>query len=191
MATFSSDVFGNDQIPVRGGNDKTAQLQPVQCVSNDSAPKQPFRYYSYENGQVRRKHNRPVLPSGTFRGDYWKTIELSCSGDTVSFTFRIEWGYWDDEDGSYRIYMTDFPNMDEYEGECSHEAHLFWDDDYEENYVCWDECVYDFQDANAIAFVWAKKYIRNCMDSYSGRKHVSLPSGTFRSVLESSCDVRR
>ena len=185
MATYSYDVFGNDQIPVRGGNDKAAQLQPAQRVSNDSAPKQPSHYYSYENGQVRRKHNRPVLPSGTFRcKDYFKDIRLSWAGKERHFYFRMSFANWDDPNGwnqdSWRLYILTFPNMQKFGAGASHEAHMFWDEDCHEHFVCWDQPIAEFQDANAIAYTWAKNYVKNCLGTEQNRNRVKLPSGTFR-----------
>lgn len=147
-----------------------------------------------------RNGNGIDMPLGTFRS-YIKEFNLEGnSGRQYYFKFEIVYEYqkraYDDgsrfEGNGYTIYVIDAP----YRSWC-----LEHNTEYEFHYyqfprgaesICWNALLTTFQDANAVMFVWAKRYMKiidnllyekkmdlNGYDSNPKRKY-HVPSGTFR-----------
>ena len=157
----------------------------------------PYNHYQRQGSPRRRIY----VPDGAFRYDphpYHKDIELSGnSGRRYNFSFAIVKEYqsraYDDgtrfSGDGYTIYINKAPYMDW----CSRQREFhFYNVSNNTPSICWNRLITSFQDANAIMFVWAKRYVGildRCIDdkkvdfarvnSYSNR--FSLPSGTFRS----------
>lgn len=180
MSTFNTNNFKENKggLPVRSSSSAPCVKQMPQVYRNGL----PIHHNGFSKQQTRVQ-----LPAGTFRrGDYDKTILLSDGNKTRKFHFLMCYGYWDDpnygETGSqnYRLYILSFPNKPDFGCCSSHEAHMFYDEDRCDYFVCWDQPITSFQDANAVAFVWAKNFLAHCMNDSNSHKRIYLPSGTFR-----------
>lgn len=139
------------------------------------------KYYKsrgYEKMKPKKKVN---LPEGTFRGDYYKVLNLSSNRLNKSFHFRFDISQ--DSSGNYHIWVLEATRK-EYAIAHPHDFHIF-----SNSKVCWDRDITSFQDANAIMIVWAKRYVKqleiikfggnsNTLERYN--KRFNIPQDTFR-----------
>ena len=153
-----------------------------------------------------RKTNNPTkegprLPDGTFRAPpFRKEIVLDgASGRKYVFNFEIVKEYQERayDDGTrfkgvgFTIYVQNSP----YNEWCllhnrESEFHFYHPRNQRPS-ICWNHLITDFEDANAIMLVWAKRYVK-ILDPLIDKKKVDykkvennkkahiLPSGTFR-----------
>ena len=156
------------------------------------------RYGGNNSGKNGGGNKGPKLPSGTFRGKpYIKEFRRTGEdGEEYFFRFAIykENNYLDDGHGGtrgfgYFIHIENAPYF-EYASQRLHEFHMI-KTDYG-FHICWSDVIEEFDKANAVMFVWVKRYAqlidelkkdRSISDSEllrrANKKHV-LPSGTFR-----------
>jgi hypothetical protein len=146
------------------------------------------------NGQKRRQQpSRPMLPEGTFRS-YVKEFQWNgTQGRSYSFRFRIveEVNWIDDGNGGrndqgFFIHIEKAPCFDlvkEQENYLHHFHMIETNDDY---HICWNKPIENFQEANAVMFVWLKHYVTqlegildNGEPAYVQGTQI-LPTGTFR-----------
>lgn len=139
------------------------------------------KYYKsrgYEKMKPKKKIN---IPEGTFRGDYFKVLDLSNSRLNKSFHFRFKISQ--DLSRNYHIWVLEAPKK-EYAIDHPHDFHIF-----SNSKICWDRDITSFQDANAIMIVWAKRYVKqleinkfggnsNTLERYN--KRFKIPQDTFR-----------
>ena len=139
------------------------------------------KYYKSRGYEKMKPKEKIFLPKGTFRGDYFKVLNLSSNRLNKSFHFRFKISQ--DSSGNYHIWVLEAPKK-EYAIEHPHDFHIF-----SNSKVCWDRDITSFQDANAIMIVWAKRYVKqleinkfggscNILERYN--KRFNIPEDTFR-----------
>ncbi len=148
------------------------------------------------NGRTEKK--QPKLPDGTFRGKpYIKEFKRTGQdGEEYFFKFEVcrENNYLDDGYGGttgfgYFIHIVDAPYLN-YALTRLHEFHIIRA--YYDNHICWNKIIDNFEEANAVMYVWVNRYAdlidvlkndsslsEDQLVRTADRKHI-LPSGTFR-----------
>ncbi len=130
----------------------------------------------------------PKLPEGTFRTGPGRPFSKEfqrkgADGESYYFSFTIK----DEGAQGFIIYI----NKASYFGKCKefpHDFHIL-NGFGPEPYVCWENAVRNFQDANAIMVVWVKNYVQT-LDRFKKEGKIKvhkkehqkpkLPEGTFR-----------
>lgn len=145
---------------------------------------------------TRRVKKDPVLPDGTFRWFkefFWDGV----NGLKYRFAFDIvnENNYMDDGNGGryadgFFIHILDAPYFS-YASERLHTFHLI-KVGADKFHICWNKPIKTFQEANAVMFVWVKRYAAMIDDIIKEKesseeelirkanKRALLPVGTFR-----------
>lgn len=153
------------------------------------------------NSNLRKRKNTPNLPDGTFRAPYVKEFHWDgYEGRRYDFKFHIVKEYqkrsYDDgtrfEGHGFTIYVKEAPYKDWcLEHNTEHEFH-FYASPYDNPSICWNTLITDFEQANAVMFVWVKRYSiildrlfqDKSINEYSLRRSSDrkgiLPTGTFR-----------
>lgn len=131
------------------------------------------------------------LPDGTFRADtFYKNLTLNSKGVSYNFSFKITWeeNRVDTEKGGisakgYFIHIISAPQLD-YALDYPHEFHII-NCNRSDPHICWSTPVTSFKEANAVMFVWHKRYVKTLENlgeriEVRPRKNVVLPIGSFR-----------
>ena len=135
------------------------------------------------------------LQEGVFHSDYIKTLSFkgNRTNKNYNFKFKIRFEYQERafDDGTsfsgngYSIYILKAPY---FEWALDHnESFHFYSIPRGHESICWNRLIKSFQDANAVMYIWAKRYVNILEKMAVGGKivmnnRVSLPGGTFRSV---------
>ena len=131
------------------------------------------------------------LPDGTFRADtFYKNLTLNSKGVSYNFSFKITWeeNRVDTEKGGisakgFFIHIISAPQLD-YTLNYPHEFHII-NRNRSDPHICWSVPVTSFKEANAVMFVWHKRYVKT-LENFGARieirprKDVVLPIGSFR-----------
>lgn len=148
--------------------------------------------------RLRKSKNKVELPYGTYRSQpFIKEFNYQGqSGRNYNFKFKIvyERNYLDDGFGGtygtgYFIHILRAPYYD-YALENLHTFHIIRTS--YDNHICWNKVIDSFREANAVMFVWVKRYVAVLEELYKNRnieedqlmkrvnKTAKLPAGTFR-----------
>lgn len=147
-----------------------------------------------------KRKDGPILPPGTFRDTFTKEFNWDGkNGRNYYFRFFIVKEYQEREydDGTrfsgtgFTIYVKSAPYMDWCLDHNRDMEFHFYDYPKGNPSICWNKLITSFQDANAVMFVWAKRYVKildqllddNKVDFNrveKARKTNILPTGTFR-----------
>ena len=164
-----------------------------------------------KNSRLRNEKKDVCLPSGTFRGQpYVKTFNrVGADGSNYNFKFSIRWENNEYDNGKYEglasgtgyfIHIDNAPYL-EYAIAHPHEFHIIYGD--VERYICWSKIIDNFEDANAIMYVWVNRYVE-VLDAHKEKKLVNvgeidmkanrknvLPTGTFRSDKKRTITIKK
>lgn len=163
-------------------NEKNRKQKALDNRANQLNPNNEKYYKSRGYEKMKPKNKRKVrLPEGTFRGDYFKVLNLSSNRLNKMFHFRFQISQ--DTSGNYHIWALEAPCKN-YAINHPHDFHI-----YSNSKVCWDKDIKRFKDANAIMIVWAKRYVKqleiikfggnsNTLERYN--KKFNIPQDTFR-----------
>ena len=145
-----------------------------------------------------KKRTIPYIPDDGFRAEpYYKEFNWKGEdGKSYYFFFKICYennyiddGYGGKYDTGYFIHILMAPYYEYALGDL-HKFHIIQGSG--ENHICWNDVVTDFQKANAIMYVWVKRYVAVLEELMKNReisedalmkrvnKKASLPAGTFR-----------
>ena len=159
----------------------------VSSETNDIA--RSFLNKIQRSSMVKGKRNINI-PDGGFRGKpFIKTFNWNGEdGRTYHFEFSIhnEYNYLDDGYGGdhatgYFIHIDEAPYLDYALGHL-HEFHIIRTN--ADNHICWNKNIESFEEANAVMFVWVKRYVALLIEimkeKHSGRYRCTRAPGNHR-----------
>jgi hypothetical protein len=116
---------------------------------------------------------------------YTKTLSFERDGQTYYFEFEIvkEEQNRRFDDGvrfsgvGYSIYILSSPDL----YECSRDSNYHFYNSGNTPSICWNSNIHTFRDANAVMYLWAKRYVDLHHQGRERRNYkIGVPDGTFR-----------